>query len=55
MLHKKYFKCSSHFSSDTILLYFLAHQAISGSRIDPQTLQVRKALAARLKEEVIED
>lgn len=32
---------------------YAANRAMSGSRIDPQTLQVRKALAARLKEEVI--
>ncbi|KAF2364319.1 ADP-ribosylation factor-like 2-binding protein domain [Trinorchestia longiramus] len=34
---------------------FAAKKAMAGSKIDPQTLQVRKALAARLKEEVIGD
>uniref|UniRef100_A0A6A7FNV9 Cilia- and flagella-associated protein 36 n=2 Tax=Hirondellea gigas TaxID=1518452 RepID=A0A6A7FNV9_9CRUS len=34
---------------------YAANRAISGAKIDPQTLQVRKALAARLKEEVIGD
>jgi len=34
---------------------YAANRAMAGSKIDPQTLQVRKALASRLKEEVIND
>lgn len=34
---------------------YAANRAMAGSSIDPQTLQIRKALAARLKDEVIND